>query len=72
LVARNKEAAYNWALSKVLDLAGDITGVKPGDSFLEVENGELGIRTVNKIKTTIARDVPPELRNNDGQEKETE
>ncbi len=70
LIDANKEAAYNWALSKALDLAGDITGVEPGSAMLEIEDGELGLRTVKKVHTQVARSIPLELQSDDRQNKE--
>lgn len=61
LLLKNKDAAYNWAIQKSLDLAGDITGVEPGSSYITVEEGE-PMGTVEKVKTTVARYVPPELK----------
>ncbi len=70
LIEENPDAAYNWAIGKALDLAGGITGVEPGSAFIEIKEGELGVRTVEKIRTKVARYVPPELRENDGRKED--
>jgi len=70
LARDNPDAAYNWAMQKALDLAGDITGIEPGSAYVTVEDGEPQLHTVDRVKTTVARYVPPELRKNDGRKEE--
>lgn len=65
LARDNRDAAYNWAMQKALDLAGDITGIEPGSAYIEAVDGELTLKTVERVKTKVARYVPPELRNDD-------
>lgn len=62
LITKNRDSAYNWAMQKALDLAGNITGIEPGSAYIKVEDGKLTIETVEKVKTTVARYVPPELK----------
>lgn len=69
LTESRPKIAYNWAIEQALNLAGDITGVEPGSAMLEIEDGELGLRTVKKVHTQVARSVPPELQDNDERKK---
>lgn len=70
LARSHPKIAYNWAMEKALNLAGDITGIEPGSAMLEIEDGELNLRTIKKVRTQVARSIPPELQKDDGQNKE--